>query len=86
MIKLDNQYLFLKNYKPDKPLIIFTGHPRNWNVIADYNKKFINRLDANVIISAWTDTNIGKKKDIAFKKKKKFFTFNRSIKTNICGY
>jgi hypothetical protein len=72
LIKLDNQYFFLKNYKPDKPLIIFTGHPRNWNVIADYNKKFINRLDANVIISAWTDANIGKKKDIAFKQKKNF--------------
>ena len=41
MIKLNSEYLFLKNYKPDKPLIIFTGHPRNWKVVADYNKKFI---------------------------------------------
>jgi len=67
--KLNNNFLFLENYKPDKPLIIFTGHPRNWKVIAEYNKKFINSLDANVIISAWTDVNVAKKKDIAFKKK-----------------
>jgi hypothetical protein len=62
LTKLNNNYLFLENYKPDKPLIIFTGHPRNWEVIAEYNKKFINSLDANVIISAWIDTNVAKKK------------------------
>ena len=80
MTKLNNNYLFLENYKPDKPLIIFTGHPRNWEVIAEYNKKFINSLDANVIISAWIDTNVAKKKDIAFKKKKDFLHLIETFK------
>ena len=72
MIKLNSEYLFLKNYKPDKPLIIFTGHPRNWKVVADYNKKFIKKLNANVIISAWTDAQFKEKKDTGFKEKKDF--------------
>ena len=72
MIKLNSRYLFLENYKPDKPLIIFTGHPRNWRVIADYNKSLINRLNANVIISAWTDSQFKQKKEQGFKKKKDF--------------
>lgn len=80
MTKLNNNFLFLENYKPDKPLIIFTGHPRNWEVIAEYNKKFINNLDANVIISAWTDANFGKKKDIAFNKKKNFIHLIKAFK------
>ena len=56
---------FIENFKPGKPIFIFTGHLRNYYSIINFTKKFVNKYGANIIISVWD----AKEKDIKILKK-----------------